>query len=165
MIELPALCFSFVWENRRRGPYNPIELLPELAALDQNLFNWPWPLSEWEQSLANPANYALGTLSGTSGPCALALFHIPDPQGMVHLLKFMINPEYRGSGIATRFLHLCHAQLIEAGISGMYLEVEETNAPAIGLYKKYGFKILTLKKNFYGTGRNALAMAHLPQGR
>jgi ribosomal-protein-alanine N-acetyltransferase len=39
-----------------------------------------------------------------------------------------------------------------------FLEVNVNNASAIGLYEKFGFKILSTRKSYYITGEDALIM-------
>ena len=46
----------------------------------------------------------------------------------------------------------------EDGFSRMSLTVDTSNAPAIGLYKKHGFKIVDERRNLYGQGRDRYIM-------
>lgn len=66
-----------------------------------------------------------------------------------------VLPEFRRQGIAEKLIK----QLIQAQQQNtIFLEVEESNTPAISLYKKIGFNIFSTRKDYYGTGRNALLM-------
>jgi ribosomal-protein-alanine N-acetyltransferase len=43
-------------------------------------------------------------------------------------------------------------------INEITLEVRESNSVAIKLYESYGFKIATVRKNYYSNNENALLM-------
>ena len=55
--------------------------------------------------------------------------------------------DYRNSGIASKLLLF---MFNESGINNITLEVSVDNVPAINLYKKFGFKVATVRKNYYG---------------
>lgn len=42
--------------------------------------------------------------------------------------------------------------------NNIFLEVRENNVPAICLYKKLGFNQMSIRKNYYGNGINAIIM-------
>jgi ribosomal-protein-alanine N-acetyltransferase len=43
--------------------------------------------------------------------------------------------------------------------NSIFLEVRESNSPAIGLYKKFGFVKISIRKNFYSfPDENAVVM-------
>ena len=58
--------------------------------------------------------------------------------------------EYRGQGYATRLLNVLIRDMKKDYPSmGLYLLVKVDNDPAIGLYKKVGFKILKQQGSYY----------------
>ncbi len=67
-----------------------------------------------------------------------------------------VLPEYRGKGTGRKLLSSMIELLKSKGCSTVYLEVEETNVPAISLYEKFGFQKYNLRKDYYGPGRDAL---------
>lgn len=67
-----------------------------------------------------------------------------------------VLPEYRGKGTGRKLLASMIELLKSKGCSTVYLEVEETNVPAISLYEKFGFQKYNLRKDYYGPGRDAL---------
>ena len=44
------------------------------------------------------------------------------------------------------------------GVKKLFLEVRESNLPAINLYKKAGFTLLSVRKKYYSDGENALVL-------
>lgn len=69
-----------------------------------------------------------------------------------------VAEDYRRHGIALRLMHEFEKSLPEY-ISEIFLEVRETNTPAISLYQKCGFENLSVRKKFYeNPPENAVVM-------
>lgn len=69
-----------------------------------------------------------------------------------------VAPEYRRHGIAARLMEGYLSTLPEI-TSSIFLEVRESNAAAIGLYEKFGFEKISIRKNFYSyPDENAVVM-------
>lgn len=54
--------------------------------------------------------------------------------------------EHRKKGIASKLMD----KMLEENSNNITLEVRTTNESAINLYKKYNFKIVSTRKNYYG---------------
>ena len=78
------------------------------------------------------------------------------------ILSIAIDPRYRGQGLSRNLLltHLGH--LAGRGVRTIFLEVEENNRPALGLYKRAGFTVVGRRERYYqqagGEQLNALLM-------
>jgi len=83
------------------------------------------------------------------------LWKIP-PEAELHFIE--IFEEYRRKGFGEMVLRSVVDKLAEEGFENLYLEVEETNIPAVKLYRKLSFKVVGKRKDYYGRGRNALLM-------
>jgi ribosomal-protein-alanine N-acetyltransferase len=70
-------------------------------------------------------------------------------QGEAELHNVAIIPEYRGKGLSSLLMDKMISDCAENGVSVIFLEVRENNAPAINLYKKYGFTAIDKRKNYY----------------
>lgn len=69
-----------------------------------------------------------------------------------------VAPEYRRQGIAARLMEEFLGTL-PAITKCIFLEVRESNSAAIGLYEKFGFEKLSIRKNFYSfPDENAVVM-------
>ena len=69
-----------------------------------------------------------------------------------------VDEDYRHNGIALQLLQEFEKNLPEY-ISEIFLEVRESNIPAISLYEKCGFEKLSVRKNFYeNPSENAVVM-------
>ena len=58
----------------------------------------------------------------------------------------VVDSQYRCKGIATELLK----SIISLEPENITLEVREDNIPAINLYKKLGFEVVSKRQNYYG---------------
>jgi len=75
-----------------------------------------------------------------------------------HILSIAVHPEYRGLGIGEKVLRENIRRLKELGVRKVVLEVRVSNTAAIQLYKKLGFEISNLLRNYYWDGEDAYEM-------
>lgn len=75
------------------------------------------------------------------------------------LIDIAVHPDFRRKGIAqgilSRLIEFCR----NCGCSKITLEVRISNAAAIGLYEKNGFRICGERKAYYADGETALLMS------
>ena len=77
----------------------------------------------------------------------------------MHILDITVSKEMQYKGIGSLMLSTVIKKNSEAGIKHFFLEVRTSNIAAINLYKKFGFKIFMLRKNYYeDDGEDALCM-------
>lgn len=67
-----------------------------------------------------------------------------------------VDSLYRRKGIGEKLVRGAIAHVLSMGIKKILLEVRESNAQAIALYEKVGFKNISVRKNYYQDGENAL---------
>lgn len=79
--------------------------------------------------------------------------------GEVHILNLACHPDFRRRGIATSLLEQSLFFSFNKGVRRAFLEVRELNQEALGLYEKYGFKQIGIRKGYYSdTGEDAVVM-------
>ena len=66
------------------------------------------------------------------------------------MLSVVTKGSERGKGYANMLLSFAETDLKKAGVTSVFLEVRESNIPAISLYKKFGFSEISKRKNYYG---------------
>ena len=76
------------------------------------------------------------------------------------LLKISIKKEYQNKGYGFSLLNKIISEAKLKGIEKVFLEVRETNNIAISFYKKFGFKIISTRKEYYSDGTNATIMEY-----
>lgn len=93
---------------------------------------------------------------------ALVRHHKQSVSGRVYSLA--VDPASRGQGIGQRLMRELLQQLRQRGVRRIYLEVEASNAPAIGLYQRLGFGSIGTLTDYYGEGKAGLHMMCEPDG-
>lgn len=64
----------------------------------------------------------------------------------IELEYIWVNSSYRHIGIASKLMD----KMIDNSVNNITLEVRTSNVDAINLYKKFGFKIASIRKCYYG---------------
>jgi [ribosomal protein S18]-alanine N-acetyltransferase len=67
----------------------------------------------------------------------------------VQLLNLVADPAARRRGVGARLLEHTIAAARRAGHASVLLEVRRSNAPAIALYRKYGFRPIGVRAAYY----------------
>lgn len=134
-----------------------------LAAIDAESNPSPWSEQAFHDSLARGvALLAPGPRGETDG---FVLYSVLADE--CEILLVAVSPVARRRGIARNLL--CEA-LREAAIAGArrcFLEVRESNAPAIALYSAAGFRIDARRKGYYRSAdgpEDALLMSRVLSG-
>jgi [ribosomal protein S18]-alanine N-acetyltransferase len=82
--------------------------------------------------------------------------------GEAHLLNVAIHPGCRGQGLGVWLLTCLFHRLALRRVAMVFLEVRCSNLPAIGLYLRFGFEPIGIRKAYYarpGGREDALAMS------
>ena len=69
----------------------------------------------------------------------------------------LVAPAFRRQGLAKQLLKRIEL-ILKDKTQKIFLEVRESNFPAISLYKSAGFKQISVRKKYYSDGENALVM-------
>jgi ribosomal-protein-alanine N-acetyltransferase len=75
-----------------------------------------------------------------------------------HIVSIAVRGDHRGQGLGAMLLAEVLAQLRDAGVDEVALEVGEANDNAIRLYRRFGFEVDRTLPDFYGPGEHALRM-------
>lgn len=70
--------------------------------------------------------------------------------------NFFIIDRYRKKGLGRKFIAYIIDYFKSRKINEVTLEVRESNIPAIKLYEEFNFKEISIRKNYYSNGENAL---------
>ncbi len=76
----------------------------------------------------------------------------------IHIANIAVSPLYRRRRIAEYLLNTILKEGEKQGSVFVYLEVRVSNAPAIRLYKKFGFVTAGIRSKYYQNGEDALLM-------
>ncbi len=119
--------------------------LPELIAIERRAFPTPWSLAMFVLELSKPASVCLAALRGGQ----MVGFLICSRYDTVwHLMNVAVDPARRRQGIASTLLNDL-LRRIDGKDARFTLEVRESNAGAIELYERFGFRSAGRRKRYY----------------
>lgn len=75
------------------------------------------------------------------------------------IMNIAVKKSFRNQGIGSQLLENLMQLSQEKKVTSIFLEVMEENYPAIHLYKKFGFRQVGIRKNYY-QNKNGLVMSH-----
>ena len=128
--------------------------LPQVIAVERRSFPTPWSLAMFVLELSKPSGICLAVADGDSLVGYLVCSRYAD---VWHLMNVAVSPDRRREGIASQLLDRLFD---EAGPQAHYtLEVRTSNAPAIALYERFGFRPAGHRRRYYhDNGEDALIM-------
>ena len=128
--------------------------LPQVIAIERRAFPTPWSLAMFVLELSKPSGICLAV----SEADRIAGYLICSRYDQAwHLMNIAVDPDARRRGLGSALL----AAMIErAGESAPYtLEVRTSNAGAIALYERFGFRAAGTRRRYYtDTGEDAMIM-------
>ncbi|HET7730517.1 MAG TPA: ribosomal protein S18-alanine N-acetyltransferase [Usitatibacter sp.] len=119
--------------------------LIEVARLEKSLYDFPWSLGNFRDSLT--AGYDCWTVTHGDSVIGYAVLMIALEEA--HLLNFAVSSEWQNQGIGRGFLAHLVQVASQAGCQIIYLEVRPSNLPARHLYRKAGFQQIAIRPEYY----------------
>jgi ribosomal-protein-alanine N-acetyltransferase len=124
-----------------------------LAALHGESFNRGWSEHEFEQLLTDRNVLCERAAFGRASVGFIVSRAAADE---AEILSVAVAPRWRSHGLARRMLDLHLRRLAGLGLRAVFLEVDETNAPARRLYDRAGFREVGRRPGYYqGSGGQA----------
>jgi ribosomal-protein-alanine N-acetyltransferase len=128
--------------------------LPQVISIERRAFPTAWSLAMFVLELSKPSGISLAALDddGLVGYLICSRY-----DQAWHLMNVAVDPDHLRLGYATALL----TEMIErAGQdSPLTLEVRVSNAGAIALYERFGFRAAGTRRRYYqDTGEDALIM-------
>lgn len=132
-------------ELRLLGPLDA----PDLAVLEETVFDDPWPVDRFVELLASPRFVAVGACDGSQLHAYVTAYNVA---GEAEIVNLAVTPDRRGQGLGKGllqyFLHIVHA----TGTGRVVLEVRSGNESARRLYASCGFVQAGLRRGYYDDG-------------
>ena len=128
----------------------------QLAEIEKLCFSTPWSEKQILDELENPlAAYFVAmdgdTVAGYIGSQTVL--------GEACVMNVAVHPEYRGRGVSTLLMQALVDHCKATDCTLLTLEVRESNEPALGLYRSFGFALQGKRRNYYTDPReDALIM-------
>jgi len=129
--------------------------LPRVIAIERRAFPTPWSLAMFVLELSKPSGICLAAVDGRNKLLGYLICSRYDQ--VWHLMNIAVDPRARRIGIGSALLD----EMVARGSADApyTLEVRMSNAPAIALYERFGFRAAGTRPRYYhDTGEDALIM-------
>jgi ribosomal-protein-alanine N-acetyltransferase len=127
---------------------------PLLAALHASSFERGWRADEMAQFLGSPGCIVLlAAPSEDDTPTGMIIVRGAGEEA--ELLTIAVRPDCRRRGLARALLAAAAETLRNGGVRKLFLEVEEGNVAARGLYSSLGSVEIGTRKRYYESGADA----------
>jgi ribosomal-protein-alanine N-acetyltransferase len=132
--------------------------IPVLVSLDKELFPYsPWSSGQYREEISAPTRRFIVAMD--EGLSVIGYAGVFAPGGAeADILTVGVIAQHRGQGIARQLMAGITKWAIDQGSMAMMLEVKTDNAAAIGLYESLGYSKLNIRKDYFGSGLDALVM-------
>ena len=135
--------------------------LPQVVAIERRAFTTPWSLAMFVLELSKSSGICLAGLRDgrVVGYLVCSRYDV-----VWHVMNVAVDVRLRREGVATALME--HLFGIADRPGEQYtLEVRTSNAPAIELYERFGFKAAGRRRGYYHDNReDALIMWRAPDG-
>lgn len=123
------------------------EHIPQIALLEKECFSQPWSEAALAEELANGNSHFLVAVSDT----VAGYIGVQEICGEAYITNVAVFENCRKSGVGRALLRAACDGAKSRNCEFITLEVRESNAPAIALYKSEGFEKAGIRKNFYSS--------------
>jgi ribosomal-protein-alanine N-acetyltransferase len=124
--------------------------LNAIEQIEKRAYPTPWSRSMFASELAKPSSICLGAFDDEQLAGYLIVSRYVDAW---HVMNVAVDPDYRRRGIAQTLLEELFGRTQDDGRRGYTLEVRVSNAGAITLYEKLGFRSSGIRRGYYTDNR------------
>jgi [ribosomal protein S18]-alanine N-acetyltransferase len=133
--------------------------LDDIERIERRAYPTPWSRSMFAGELAKPSSIGLGAIDTAVSARLIGYLIVSRYVDAWHVMNVAVDPTYRQRGVATSLLDELFALTEGDSRRGYTLEVRVTNAAAIGLYERSGFRGTGVRRGYYTDNReDALIM-------
>ena len=137
--------------------------LPQVIAIERRAFPAPWSLAMFVLELSKPAGVCLTAVGEDD---RLLGYLICSRYDVVwHVMNVAVDPVLQGQGIGSAMLGRLIEEIDVTGPApARYtLEVRRSNAAAVRLYERFGFRAAGIRRRYYqDNGEDAIIMWRTP---
>lgn len=136
--------------------------LPQVVAIERRAFPAAWSLAMFVLELSKPSGICLAARRDGRLVGYMVCSRHDD---VWHLMNVAVDPVVLRRGVASALLEALLERIGDAD-ARVTLEVRPTNAEAIALYERFGFRAAGLRRRYYqDNGEDALIMWRTPATR
>ncbi|HEY1833436.1 MAG TPA: ribosomal protein S18-alanine N-acetyltransferase [Solirubrobacteraceae bacterium] len=133
--------------------------LPQVIAIERRVFPTPWSLAMFVLELSKQSGICLAAMSEQR----LVAYLICSRYDTVwHIMNVAVDTAHQRQGLGSALLAELYAR-VDDEHARFTLEVRRSNAPAIHLYEREGFRAAGMRRRYYqDNGEDALVMWRTP---
>ena len=132
--------------------------LDAIERIEKRSYPTPWSRSMFAGELAKPSSICLGAYDADTEELVGYLI-ISRYVDAWHVMNVAVDPDHRGRGVGTMLLERLFELTADDARRGYTLEVRVSNATAIRLYERLGFRARGVRRGYYTDNReDALIM-------
>ncbi|MEZ6002297.1 GNAT family N-acetyltransferase [Hyphomonas sp.] len=133
--------------------------IPALVALEQSFPEEDrFPVRTWRRLLRGQSMAYVAVSEDEI--CGAAVYLYRTGTKVARLYSLTVAPSHRGQGIASALMAAGEADAAARGCDRVRLEVRVSNATAIRLYERHGFRVMAQIPSYYPDGETAARMEH-----
>ena len=121
-------------------------LLPQIQRIEQQSFSVPWTEAMLRMQLSPDSHVFLTAEADGEVVGYVGMLFVLD-EG--YISNVAVRPDHRRHGVAEALLQALEARARALELRFLTLEVRESNAPAVALYEKRGYRMAGRRKNYY----------------
>jgi ribosomal-protein-alanine N-acetyltransferase len=122
--------------------------LDRVMPVEQVAYAFPWTRGNFVDSLV--AGYQARLLRPVEAPDTVAGYYLAmEGVGELHLLNLTVSPDWQGRGLSLVLLDDLVAFARGRALAQVWLEVRESNARAMAIYRRYGFRTIGRRRGYY----------------
>lgn len=143
-MKLPFLSAEFVVEELT------LEDARKLTPIHAEDFSRPWSAHEFASLIAQDTVFGFAAWrvgSRKADPAGFVLARLAAGEG--EILTIAVARAHRGQGLGRDLMEAVLRTLHAERADELFLEVDETNAPALALYRRLGFKEVARRPGYY----------------
>lgn len=151
MSEQPSVRTPIAEATRNAATLAPMtpDDLDAVIAIEQTAYSHPWSRGNFRDSLNPLFDAQCLWLNGE----LLGYFLTMRGFEEMHLLNITVAPAHQGQGWGHMMLDALSLLSRHAGAQWLWLEVRQSNHRALQVYERYGFKQISIRKDYYPAGR------------
>jgi [ribosomal protein S18]-alanine N-acetyltransferase len=137
------------------------EDLPAVRVIEALSFSNPWSDNTFRGEIQNTAvSFPLVVVRRADNQVDPVGAAVADEEVVAYIIYWQIgddvqvnnvavHPDCRGLGLGEAMMRYAMGKVRDAGGAFMTLEVRQSNTPALTLYRKLGFEVMGVRKNYY----------------
>ncbi len=121
-----------------------------MSALEKVCFSDPWSDGMIHNSLTGEFETYYGLFDGDRLVAYAGMYVVFEDADITNVA---VDPDYRRAGLGAKLLEILVELARISNCADIGLEVRKSNLPAIALYRKFGFKEVGIRPNYYENPR------------